>query len=197
MTEEDLLQLINGCIKQDRQSQKMLYKVFYGFAMSICLRYASNQYEASEIINEGFFKLFTNMNKYDPERPFKAWLSKIMHNVSIDYYRSNFKTSIMDDLERAEFVTNEASIESKLAYEDLLALIQQLPPAYRTVFNLFAIDGYSHDEIANMLNISSGTSKSNLFKARQKLQKMLMELSKKNEVNEVGFLAININQTLK
>lgn len=178
MTEEQLQLLIRGCINNDRQSQKMLYQAFYGFAMGICLRYANNRYEAAEIVNEGFFKIYTHMDKYDRDRPFKAWLSKIMHNVSIDYYRSNIKSTMTNELEEADTKEIKAEIEDKLAYEDLLAIIQRLPAAYRTVFNLYAIDGYSHDEIGQMLHISSGTSKSNLFKARQKLQQMLTELSK-------------------
>lgn len=178
MTEEQLQLLIRGCINNDRQSQKMLYQAFYGFAMGICLRYANNQYEAAEIVNEGFFKIYTHMEKYDQGRPFKAWLTTIMHNVSIDYYRSNIKTTMTDELDEADSKEIKAEIEDKLAYEDLLAIIQRLPAAYRTVFNLYAIDGYSHDEIGQMLHISSGTSKSNLFKARQKLQQMLAEVSK-------------------
>ncbi|MOA02868.1 ECF RNA polymerase sigma factor SigW [compost metagenome] len=178
MTEEQLQLLIRGCINNDRQSQKMLYQAFYGFAMGICLRYANNRYEAAEIVNEGFFKIYTHMDKYDRDRPFKAWLSKIMHNVSIDYYRANIKTTMTDELDEADTKEIKAEIEDKLAYEDLLAIIQRLPTAYRTVFNLYAIDGYSHDEIGQMLHISSGTSKSNLFKARQKLQQMLTEVSK-------------------
>jgi len=171
--EDKLLQLLDGCKKNNRHSQKLLYQQFYNFAMSICLRYTSNQYEASEVLNDGFFKVFTNLDKYDSSRPFKAWLSKIMHNTSIDYYRANLKIAAMEDLDKAGDVETEVSIENKLGYEDLLALVQCLPSSYRVVFNLYEIDGYSHDEIAQMLGISTGTSRSNLYKAKHKLQEMV------------------------
>ncbi|PWG79901.1 sigma-70 family RNA polymerase sigma factor [Pararcticibacter amylolyticus] len=175
MGEAQLQQLIAGCLKQDRKDQKMLYKTFYGYAMSICLRYAGNRYEASEILNHGFFKVFSNLNKYSTDKPFKAWIGRIMMNASIDYYRSNIRMANADDLEKAENLVHEDLPDKKLRYDDLLAMIQQLPNAYRTVFNLYAIEGYTHEEIAVMLGISTGTSKSNLFKARDKLKRMIID----------------------
>jgi RNA polymerase sigma-70 factor (ECF subfamily) len=175
MGEEELHQLIGGCIKQERSSQKMLYKAFYGFSMGICLRYANNREEAAEVMNQGFFKVFTRIDTYDRSRPFKAWLGKIMMNVSIDYYRANLKMAYTEDLDKAEHVSDGDLADKKLNYDDLLAMIQKLPNAYRTVFNLFAIEGYSHDEIGELLGISAGTSKSNLHKARQKLKVMVLE----------------------
>lgn len=175
MGEEELHQLIGGCIRKDRGSQKMLYKAFYGFSMSICLRYANNREEAAEVMNQGFFKVFTRIDTYDITRPFKAWLGKIMTNVSIDYYRANLKMAYAEDLEKAENVTDGDLPDRKLNYEDLLAMVQKLPNAYRTVFNLYAIEGYTHEEIGEKLEVSSGTSKSNLHKARQKLKQMILE----------------------
>jgi RNA polymerase sigma factor (sigma-70 family) len=179
MGEEEVHQLIKGCLKQDRKCQKMLYKAFYGFAMGICLRYAGNRDEAADVLNQGFFKVFTHIAKYDASRPFKAWLGKIMMNTSIDYYRANLKMAYTDDLDKAEHLTDGELPDRKLNYDDLLSLIQQLPQAYRTVFNLFAIEGYTHDEIAVMLNINAGTSKSNLHKARQKLKQMILDIDTK------------------
>ncbi len=173
MGEEELQQLIEGCKNQDRKCQKMLYKALYGFAMGICLRYAGNRYEASEIMNTGFFKVMTNLDKYDRAKPFKAWLGRIMMNTSIDYYRANLKVAYTEELDQADHVGESEVVSSKLGYDELLKLVQKLPEAYRTVFNLFAIDGYTHEEIGEMLGINPGTSKSNLHKARQKLQKML------------------------
>ncbi len=173
MEEKELQQLIDGCKKQDRQSQETLYKGLYGYAMKICLRYANSHAEASEVLNEGFFKVFTNIEKYDQQWPFKSWLAKIMYHSSIDYYRSNLKWSYMENLEKSDDPTHEASIEQQLGYDELLGIIQRLPPTYRTVFNLYAIDGYSHEEIGQMIGISASTSRSNLHKARQKLQQML------------------------
>src|ERR1700744_5975004 len=102
MGEEELHQLISGCLKQDRKCQKMLYKAFYGFSMGICLRYAGNREEAAEVMNQGFFKVLTRMESYDPAKPFKAWLGRIMVNTSIDYYRSNLKLAYDEDLDKAE-----------------------------------------------------------------------------------------------
>ena len=183
MGEEDLNELIRGCVTQDRKSQKMLYKAFYGFAMAICLRYASDKDEASEVMNIGFFKVFTKIESFDPSRPFKAWLGRIMTNTSIDHYRANLKMAYADDLETAEHLDDGTYTDSNLNYQDLLTLIQKLPQAYRTVFNLFAIDGYSHEEIADLLNINIGTSKSNLFKARQKLKQMILTADPPANIN--------------
>lgn len=175
MGEEELHQLIGGCIKQDRTCQKMLYKTFYGFSMGICLRYANNRDEAAEVMNQGFFKVFTRIETYDRSRPFKAWLGKIMMNASIDYYRANLKMAYTDDLDKAEHLSDGDLTDKKLNYDDLLKMVQKLPTAYRTVFNLFAIEGYTHEEIGELLHISPGTSKSNLHKARQKLKQMISE----------------------
>ncbi|MGZ3764615.1 MAG: RNA polymerase sigma factor [Mucilaginibacter sp.] len=175
MGDEELHQLIGGCIKQERGSQKMLYKAFYGFSMGICLRYANNREEAAEVMNQGFLKVFTKIETYDRSRPFKAWLGKIMMNVSIDYYRANLKMAYTEDLDSAEYISDGELADRKLNYDDLLAMVQKLPNAYRTVFNLFAVEGYSHEEIGELLGISSGTSKSNLHKARQKLKVMIFE----------------------
>jgi RNA polymerase sigma factor (sigma-70 family) len=188
MGEEELHHLIKGCINHDRKCQKMLYKAFYGFSMGICLRYANNREEAAEVMNQGFLKVFTHLDRFDTQRPFKAWLGRIMMNVSIDYYRANLKMAYTDDLDKAEHLSDGEPVDHNLNYEDLLKMVQQLPQAYRTVFNLFAIDGYSHEEIGEMLNISIGTSKSNLHKARHKLKQMILksEESAKNNNYDRG-----------
>jgi RNA polymerase sigma factor (sigma-70 family) len=169
-------ELIYGCIKKDRRSQKDLYKLYYGYAMRICLRYAKSRDEAVELLNDGFMKVFMNIHRYDAEKSFNSWLSTIMINTSIDYYRSRIRKIEMEELKTNHEVEDSENILSHLNYEDLIKLVQKLSYAYRTVFNLFAIDGYSHEEIAAMLSISVGTSKSNLFKARENLKKMLMEI---------------------
>jgi RNA polymerase sigma factor (sigma-70 family) len=173
MSEEELHQLIRGCKKQDAKCQKILYKEFYGFSMGICLRYTHNRDEAAEVMNKGFFNVFTHINNYDMGYPFKAWLGKIMRNVSIDFYRASLKMAYTEDLDKASHISDGELTDKNLDYNDLLMMIQKLPDAYRTVFNLFAIEGYPHNEIASMLNINSGTSKSNLYKARQKLKQMI------------------------
>jgi len=187
MGEDELHQLIGGCLKQDRKSQKLLYKAFYGFAMGICLRYAVNRDQAAEVLNQGFLKVFTRIESYDAAKPFKAWLGKVMINTSIDHYRANLKMAYTDDLDMAENMSDGELPDRNLNYNDLLNMVQSLPTAYRTVFNLFAIEGYTHEEIGEMLNINAGTSKSNLHKARVKLKQMVLAAEKPaNKINYGG-----------
>ncbi|RKR83527.1 RNA polymerase sigma-70 factor (ECF subfamily) [Mucilaginibacter gracilis] len=195
MTEQEFHQLIIDCKKHDRKGQKLLYKAFYGFAMGICLRYAGNRDEAADVMNQGFFKVFTNIDKYDTERPFKAWLGRIMMNTSIDYYRSNLKMAYAEDLDKAEHLTDGELPDRKLNYDDLLNMIQRLPQAYRTVFNLFAVEGYTHDEIGVMLNINAGTSKSNLHKARQKLKQMILDADAQGN-NATNYKGLNYSSVV-
>lgn len=173
MNELTILELIEGCKKRDRKSQKGLYQEFYSYAMRICIRYAKDREEAIELVNDGFMKVFTNIHRYDHSKMFKPWLSTIMINMSIDHYRKQIKRIEMEELNAKHELEDRENILSKMNYQDLIGLVQQLTVAYRTVFNLFAIDGFSHEEIASMLSISVGTSKSNLFKAREQLKKML------------------------
>nr|WP_315417835.1 sigma-70 family RNA polymerase sigma factor [uncultured Pedobacter sp.] len=193
---------IQGCIRNERDSQKALYKHFYSFAMGICLRYTNDRLDAAGILNDGFFKAFKNITKYEPSKAFLPWLGRIITNTAIDYYRANLKFADHVDIEDHENIVQVSSIYDKLAYNDLLTLVQKLSPAYRTVFNLFAIDGYSHEEIAEMLGISVGTSKSNLFKARQKLQEMLKATDSKtyqvrNSEVDRNLLQVRLNTNMQ
>jgi len=168
--------IIKGCISKSRKSQKELYKLYFGFSMKICLRYAESKEEAIEMVNDGFMRVFSNIHRYDHERPFNSWLSTIIINTSIDYYRKRLKRTKMEELNSSHDLQDNEHIISKINYNDLIRLIQKLSISYRTVFNLFVIDGYSHEEISKMLSISVGASKSNLFKARQQLKEMLKDI---------------------
>ncbi len=179
LCDENVEALIKGCIRGDKNSQKALYKHFYGYAMSICLRYSKNKEEAIEVLNDGFMKVFTKTNKYDPSKSFKGWIRKIMINTALDNYRQNLKYYHNQDLESTQLAAAKENVLSELSYQEIVQMVQQLSPAYRTVFNLYVIDGYTHEEIAELLNISTGTSKSNLSKAREKLREMLKK--NKNE----------------
>lgn len=167
----DLQQILDACRRNDRRAQKELYKLFYSVSMGICLRFTNNREDAAQMLNEGFLKVFTNLSSYDPQYPFAAWLKRIMTNTAIDHYRSTlrFQTLALDTVEEVEVQLNLESLN----YQDLMDMIHSLSPAYRTVFLLFAVEGYTHEEIAETLGISVGTSKSNLFKARGKLIEML------------------------
>ncbi len=170
--------IIEGCRRKDRKAQKELYHCYYGFAMKICLRYANDREEALELVNDGFMKVFTKLHLYEPKYFFKSWLSTVMIHTAIDHYRKKIKMQRMEEIENANEMHEKDHILSALNYQDLVKMVQRLSLAYRTVFNLFVIDGFSHVEIAEKLSISEGTSKSNLFKARQQLREMIMEMEK-------------------
>jgi RNA polymerase sigma-70 factor (ECF subfamily) len=171
--DEQLAALIQACMKGDKNSQKALYKSFYGYAMSICIRYSMNREEATEVMNDGFLKVFTKLGKYDPSRSFKGWIRKIMINTALDNYRHNLKHYYQQDLETSPQIPASDDVMADLGYQEIVLLVQKLSPAYRTVFNLYVMDGYTHEEIAEILDISTGTSKSNLFKAREHLKVLL------------------------
>ena len=127
-----------------------------------------------EIVNDGFMKIFRKLDKYSPGLSFKGWLRKVMINSAIDYYRRNEKHYHSLDISHGKYETSGETILDKLSEQDIIEAIQRLPPSYRMVFNLYVIEGYKHEEIANQLNISVGTSKSNLAIARNKLQKIVI-----------------------
>jgi RNA polymerase sigma factor (sigma-70 family) len=168
--------LLRGCLKGEREAQRKLYRLFYGYAMSICLRYSKNAEEARDVLNDGFLKVFTKLKLYDPGKPFKGWVRRIMINTALDNYRHNLKHYHLVDLEAAEPEADAYDVLQQINYEYLISLIQSLSPAYRTVFNLYAIDGLTHEEVAETLGISAGTSKSNLAKARAHLRAALFKI---------------------
>jgi len=145
--------------------------------MSICLRYSDNRDEAVEILNESFMKIFKNLKNFDLSKPFKPWLRKILINTCINNYRKK-KINFTEDIHEAKNYSSSEEILSRISYQEILEMIRKLSPAYRAVFNLHVIEGYKHEEIAEMLNISVGASKSNLSKAKKNLQKILKEYFK-------------------
>lgn len=166
--------IIEGCRKGNRGSQKELYEKFYAYGMSITLRYADTRDQAAAILNDAFMKVFEHIRKFDRNRPFKPWFRQILVNTAINHYHKNNRNR--EDLNLVIPVQNlavEETVTSGLSYEEIIGMVQQLSPAYRTVFNLFVIDGFTHEEIAGMLGISTGTSKSNLAKAKRNLRALL------------------------
>jgi len=174
-----LPELLAGCLRNNRRSQELLYRQFYGYAMSICLRYAPTREGALEVLNDGFLKVFTRLEQYEQTQPFKGWLRRILINTAVDHYRQEVRHFYHEDVEQADqtVVAESADAYSQLAYEELMGLIQRLSPAYRLVFNLYVIDGFTHDEIASQLGISVGASKSNLARARENLRQLLKQLN--------------------
>jgi RNA polymerase sigma factor (sigma-70 family) len=185
LTADELTYHVRGCALNSRESQKIIYGSFYGYAMSICDRYTSNQEDAVEILNDGFLKIFKEIHHYSPAYAdvvgsFKGWLRKIMVYTAIDHFRKHQKHSVVTGLDPVEFqiaMVSEDAVD-KLSHEEIIRAIQELSPGYRTVLNLFIIEGFSHEEVAAELGISVGTSKSNLSKARRQLQKILFKNNK-------------------
>ncbi len=174
--------LLHGCKGNDRNSQKELYYLLRSFAMKICYRYTERFEEAEEIMNEGFVKLFKNIHQFDEERQpdmllsLKGWFKKILVNTCIDHYRKK-QSSVNGHMLTSESENirdhSETGVDV-LSYKEIIEAVRLLSPAYRTVFNLFVIEGLSHEDISKKLGISVGASKSNLSKARENLRKILL-----------------------
>lgn len=169
----NLEETLEGCRRKRSSAQKRLFEQFYGLAMGICLRYAANKDEAEEMLNDGFMKVFDKISYYDSEQPFEAWFRTVVIRTSIDYFRKNHRKISFMDVEDAHFLAHEDEHVEQLAADEIMELVQQLPPAYRAVFSLYVVDGYSHNEIADLLGINAGTSRSNLAKARMKMQEWI------------------------
>jgi RNA polymerase sigma-70 factor (ECF subfamily) len=188
--EDDLDSLIEACLSHDPEAQKALIRLFYVFAQSICLRYAGSKQETEEMMNDGFLKIFNNLGKYDHSRPFKAWIRTILVNTAIDHYHKKQKYVHEVDIDECDITDWNEDVISRISANEILKMVQQLPPSYRIVFTLYVVEGYNHREIAQMLNIKEGTSKSNLQDARKKLQAMI----KKNYPNLHLAYALKVNK---
>jgi RNA polymerase sigma-70 factor (ECF subfamily) len=174
--------LIQEAKNGNKKSIAMLYKQFYGYAMSIALRYSNSREEACEIINDSFMKAFDKLDQYDSQNSFKGWLRRIVINTSIDYYRKNVKHIALMDIEKADAETLEADVIDQLSVEDILGILQGLPEILRIIFNMYEIEGYSHNEISEKLGIPSSTSRTYLARAKKKLREKIIELNQiKNE----------------
>ena len=186
MTENEL---IAGCIRQDKACQEALYKRFYGKMMGVCLRYAKNRDEASDMLQEGFIKVFTSLRNFSFKGSFEGWVRRIVVNTAVDHLRRNKHEYMIvstvyaregDVPDPAEDVEEE-NLLNNLSEEEILTAVSQLSPAYRTVFNLYVMENFPHKQIADQLGISEGTSKSNLAKARFQLKKNLFNLIKQTD----------------
>ena len=166
--------LIQNCKKGDIISQEKLYKNFYGYAMGIGLRYISNRDDVQEIVNDSFIKLFHFIDSFNENQEFKPWLRKIIVNTSIDRKRKDLKYLQDVDLEQAENINISAHIVERLTAQDILKLLDHLPDLHRMVFNLYEIDGYSHEEVASALNIPVSSSRTYLSRAKEKLKKAII-----------------------
>ena len=177
------MQLVEGCIKQSRKAQKEVFSKLYGRLFSICMRYADDPDEAKDILQNGFIKVFKGIGNYKGDGSFEGWIKRIVVNTAIDNYRRKKVKPVITDSELTDRVGGmtaeeevSESIYNQVPINVVTDAVQQLSPAYRTVFNLYVMEGHNHNEIAEMLDISVGTSKSNLSKARLNLRKILQPL---------------------
>lgn len=159
--------------RQERWAQQALYEQHYGKMMGICLRYASSRDEALDLLHESFIKIFQNIHRYQPDTSLGGWMRTIVVNTCIDHHRRNARRRTEDLEETQTFSAGEPDALSRLSEKEILDAVQRLSPVYRAVFNLYVVEGYSHKEIAEALQITESTSRSNLLKARYKLQEYL------------------------
>jgi RNA polymerase sigma-70 factor (ECF subfamily) len=177
-------ELIKRLLKNEKTAQKYLYDKYSTLFYGICVRYSSNTDEACDILQEGFLKILTHINKFSGTGSFEGWMKRIIVNNAINSYHKNLKYRYHTDVsEIKDTIEDETSYieDTNYSYEELLKLIQVLPEGYRTIFNLYAIEGYKHKEIAEMLKISENTSKSQYHRAKRILQDKLFELSKEKK----------------
>jgi RNA polymerase sigma factor (sigma-70 family) len=180
-TKDITTELLTACIAHDRLAQRKLYEQFYGYAFNVCLRYSRNETEAGEMVNDGFLRVFKGLSSFRQEGSFKPWLKRVLINSSLNYLRKK-QTLLVSISNTAEPEFPDISV-SGLQYQDILGAIQHLPPMYRSVFNLYEIEGYSHQEISKVLKISAVTSRSNLMRAKTKLKAMLRDYSTLGKIN--------------
>lgn len=174
-------QLIQDCKNGDRRAQFQLYKSCFNVLMGVCMRYKKDEDEAASVLNMGFLKILNNIDKYRPEVPFEAWIRRIMINTVIDEFRKNRK--VRELIEHTDFSDHQAinlevdynAADQMFDAEHLEAFIKKLPPVTQKVFNLYAVDGYTHKEVGEFLGISDGTSKWHLSSARKKLAEMIQQ----------------------
>jgi RNA polymerase sigma factor (sigma-70 family) len=178
--------LIDGCLKGDRRSQQAIHKMFYGKMKAVCMRYTRDSDQAMDVLQEGFLKVFNNLEKYTGVGTFEGWMRRIMVNLSIDRFRRLKHDLVLlgeqNDIENWAGETDDETDDSEegeeiydITPEQIIDAMQQLTPAYRTVFNLYVYEDYTHQDIAEALGISVGTSKSNYAKAKKNMRKLLTQ----------------------
>ncbi len=176
MTDQELVQ---ACLKGNSDAQRLLYDKFAPHMMSVCLRYAGNPADAQDMMQEGFIKVFDKLGKFSGTGSLAGWVRMVVINSALIQLRQNKKHLYHDDVEEAHDLSNsDVDVISQLSAKEIVKLIQDMPNGYRTVFNLFAVEGYSHKEIADMMDISENTSKTQFFKAKAWLRKQLVALER-------------------
>jgi len=168
-------ELLKGCLKGDRSSQEELYRKYARKMYGICLSYANDSDSAQDMLQDGFVKIFKKIKSYDRQGSFEGWIKRIITNTAIDQFRSKKRLNNYIEYSDSKYVSESSSIYQKLSFDEILKFIRKLPEGARVIFDLFAVEGYSHKEIAMKLKISEGTSKSQYNRARSLLQKMILK----------------------
>jgi len=172
---EDFKPILSDCIAGNQKAQAKLYQLFAPKMFGVCLRYARDRMEAEDNLQEGFIKVFNNLKSFRHDGSLEGWIRRIMINVSLEKFRKQHLLYPVEDVSVYDSVNYSDDVIAKIAADDLLKLIQELPPRYQLVFNLYVIEGLSHQEIASEMSITQGTSKSNLSRAREILKKKVQE----------------------
>lgn len=183
--------IVEGCLAGKRKAYNVLYKRYASKMLGLCMRYSKSFPEAEDVLQEGFIKVFKNIDNFRRQGSLEGWIKRIMINTAIDNYQSSLKYYFHSDIDEivetkildGDRIRDDELQLEKISKEKLMELIQELPDGYRMVFNLFAIEGFSHRKIAGMLYISESTSKTQLLKARRRLKKQLKEICLKQENN--------------
>lgn len=168
-------ELVNGCARGDRRCQEALYRLYSGKMYAVCIGYSNSRERAKDVLQDGFIKVFRSIRNFSRQGSLEGWIRKIMVNTSIDHFRKKKKEGIIFDENMIESISSDAQALDHLLAKELLVLIGQLPEGARLIFNLFAVEGYSHREIAEILDIREGTSKSQLARAKTLLQDLLQK----------------------
>jgi len=168
--------IVKGCAEGKRQAQEDLYRLLAGKMYSVCLRYSRDQDEAKDNLQDGFIKVYSNIKQFKGAGSFEGWVRRIMVNTALQKYRGQSQLYALNDNETKAYNIPVENVMDAMGEKELLEMIKELPPRYKLVFNMYAIEGYSHKEISEMLDITEGTSKSNLSRARDILQIKLKKL---------------------
>jgi RNA polymerase sigma factor (sigma-70 family) len=178
---DDEARLVDDCLQGKVRAQEALYQRFASGMYAICCRYSRDQDAAADVLQDGFIRVFQALSTFRKDGSLEGWVRRIIVNTALEHYRKNRSNPTLNDTSEAELMGGDPEISGDMGADDLLKLVQSLPDGYRNVFNLYAIEGYTHKEIADMLQINEGTSKSQLARARQLLQHKLEALMKIKE----------------
>lgn len=182
----DLIQIIEGCVKKDITCEKLLYKTFYGYLAGVAIRYLREREMIKELVNDAFLKIFSKIQDFhfegnEPEltKVFKGWIGKITANMAIDKFRAHKQLLYVEDVPEDSIIEMSVQPSDRLSFNDIMALLDQLPPLQQIIFNMYAVEGFSHEEIAKELNMLPNTSRVYLKRAREKL--MILYQAEENE----------------